>query len=52
MPLALIDILHIYMIQIEYESDIYITYTDIYYRQRQDTLDILNAPEIGLLLIT
>ena len=29
----------------------YITYTDIYYRQRQDILDILNAPEIGLLLI-
>ena len=29
----------------------YITYTDIYYRQRQDILDILNAPEIGLLFI-
>ena len=31
---------------------LHITCADIYYRQWQDILDILNAPEIGLLLIT
>ena len=37
---------------LKYELNIYITYADIYYRQRQDILDVLNAPEIGLLLFT